>query len=88
MQIIKIVPFTLDKQHYMNQNNEIFIAGVAQFITVAPSSLPSSSSTLRKNKKQWDFADSNHVPYDLQSYALPGELKSLTFARRNLIFLN
>ena len=30
----------------------------------------------KKIKIIWDFADSNHVPYDLQSYALPGELKS------------
>ena len=31
-------------------------------------------------KQKWDSADSNHVPHDLQSCALPGELESLTLS--------
>ena len=42
---------------------------------------PNMKEVRGKKKNLWDFADSNHVPYDLQSYALPGELKSLPAGR-------
>ena len=37
--------------------------------------------------KKWDSADSNHVPHDLQSCALPGELESLLFFTKNALLI-